>query len=324
MADELVIWCNAEFPGEVMAGLVAATKNHRLLIDSERAANISAGGPSPLLAQANVAFGQPDATQIMELPDLRWVHLTSAGYTRYDRPELKAALQGRGAQLTNSSSVFDEPCAQHLLAFMLAQARQLPQAMADQLGARSWTYEQLRPATRLLKGQTVLILGFGAISRRLVELLQPFNLSLIGVRRQVQGDESIPVHRIEFLHALLPLADHVIDVLPASSSTDRLINAACFELMRPDAVFYNIGRGTTVDQPALVAALNDRRIAAAYLDVTAPEPLPSGSPLWTARNCFITPHIGGGHDQEFPNLLAHFLANLERFESGQPLKDRVF
>jgi phosphoglycerate dehydrogenase-like enzyme len=324
MKPQLTIWCNAEFPPDVTAHLKQATANHRLLIEPERAANISSGGPSQLLAEADIAFGQPDADQIKELPNLRWIHLTSAGYTRYDLPEIQAALNKRDAQLTNSSSVFDEPCAQHLLAFMLAQARQLPLAMVDQLGARSWTYEQLRPATRLLKGQTVLILGFGAISRRLVELLHPFDLNLIGVRRHVKGDERIEVHPIEALPSLLPMADHVVDVLPASPSTNQLIDAACFQFMKPGAVFYNIGRGTTVDQSALIAALNSGKIEAAYLDVTDPEPLPSDHPLWTAHNCFITPHIGGGHDQEYPNLLNHFLANLERFESGKPLRDRVF
>jgi phosphoglycerate dehydrogenase-like enzyme len=93
--------------------------------------------------------------------------------------------------------------------------------------------------------------------------------------------------------------------------------------MKSDAVFYNIGRGQTVDQAALAEALNGGRLAGAYLDVTDPEPLPAGHALWTARNCYITPHTAGGHEDEFERLVRHFLENLARYERGEPLRDRV-
>ena len=93
--------------------------------------------------------------------------------------------------------------------------------------------------------------------------------------------------------------------------------------MKPGAVFYNIGRGTTVDQDALGEALRSGRLRAAYLDVTDPEPLPPEHPLWTTPNCVITPHTAGGHDNEWTRLVQHFLANLRRHEAGQPLLDRV-
>ncbi len=324
MPSKLTIWCNAQFPDSVTTDLVEGTKAHRLVIEEERAANINVGGRSAALDGADVAFGQPDPGQIIELPNLRWVHLTSAGYTRYDRDDLRQALEKRGAMLTNSSSVFDEPCAQHLLSFMLAQARQLPASLADQIGAHAWVYERLRPATRLLgPGQTVLMLGFGAIARRLAELLAPFRVSLVAVRQTVRGDEPIPVHPIGELGNVLPKADHVVDILPARPSTDRLVDEAFLAKVKPGAHFYNIGRGTTVDQGALVRALRDGRLGSAYLDVTDPEPLPPDHPLWTAPNCYITPHIGGGHAEEYPRLVAHFLANLKRFESGTRLIDRV-
>jgi phosphoglycerate dehydrogenase-like enzyme len=93
--------------------------------------------------------------------------------------------------------------------------------------------------------------------------------------------------------------------------------------MKEGAVFYNIGRGTTVDQEALVGALNGGRLAAAWLDVTDPEPLPPTHPLWTAPNCHITPHTAGGHNDEFHRLVGHFLGNLDRYVRGETLKDRV-
>jgi phosphoglycerate dehydrogenase-like enzyme len=94
-------------------------------------------------------------------------------------------------------------------------------------------------------------------------------------------------------------------------------------LMKTGAVFYNIGRGTTVNQSSLDSALRSGRLAAAYLDVTDPEPLPPDHLLWAAPNCFITPHIGGGHGDESLTLVSHFLENLKRFEAGEAMLDRI-
>src|SRR5579862_4238221 len=129
----LTIWCNAELDPAARTALEAALRNHCLTWAAQATGNLGATGPDPLLAEADLAFGQPDPQQVIDLPDLKWVHLTSAGYTRYDRDDLRNELRARGASLTNSSSVYDEPCAQHLLAFMLGNARQLPQAMAAQV-----------------------------------------------------------------------------------------------------------------------------------------------------------------------------------------------
>jgi len=322
MTESLTIWCNADLPLDVMSALVKGTYGHRLLIDEQRGGNLAAGGASSQLAEADVAFGQPDPVQVMELPNLKWVQLTSAGYTRYDRADLRNTLRQRHAHLTNSSSVFDEPCAQHLAAFMLAQARQIPQSLAAQ-NERMWNYEPLRAAVRLLSGETVLLLGFGAIARRLVQLLQPFNLEIMAVRQSVRGDEPVPAFTIGELDRLLPHADHIVNILPASPSTDGLMDASKFALAKPGARFYNIGRGTTVDQPALVEALQSGSLAAAYLDVTDPEPLPPDHFLWTAPNCFITPHTGGGFAAEHAAVVGHFLENLRRFTSERPLLDLI-
>jgi phosphoglycerate dehydrogenase-like enzyme len=143
------------------------------------------------------------------------------------------------------------------------------------------------------------------------------------VRRQPRGDEEIEVVSEGQLENALAEADHVVNILPANDSTQGYMNAQRFAAMKPGARFYNIGRGTTVDQDALLRALESGTLALAYLDVTDPEPLPPEHPLWTAPNCFITPHTAGGHKGEFERLVQHFLSNLRLFEKGESLRGQV-
>ena len=320
----LTIWCNASFPPAALDELQRGLGPHRLVLPAAlQASNLAAGSADPNLATADIAFGQPDPQQVMTLHGLRWVHLTSAGYTRYDRADLKTALRGRGAALTNSSAVYEEPCAEHALAMMLALARRLPQCVTDQRAERSWKAAEHRIQSHLLAGQTALIVGYGTIARRLVELLAPFRMNITCVRRTPRGDETAPTVPTGRVDEFLPTADHVVNILPQNAETDQFFDAGRFARMKPGATFYNIGRGTTVDQTALLGALRSQRLAAAYLDVTDPEPLPGEHPLWTAPNCFITPHTAGGSHDEFHRLVRHFLDNLRRFERGEALKDRV-
>ncbi len=334
--DDLTIWCNQDLTPEAMTALQDGLGDDRLILPSEftdnlgqRVAppawsgNFSAGTENPELALADIAFGQPDPEMILRLPNIRWVQITSAGYTRYDRPDFRAALEDHDTAFTNSSSVYADPCAQHLLGFMLSETRQLLLAWIDQRGQRTWRHG-LRPQMRLLRGENVLIIGYGAIGERLAQLLQPFGAVVTGLRRRVRGDELAPTFGLDLLSEKLPTADHVVNILPAHPTTNHFFGPATFAQMKPGAVFYNMGRGATVDQDALLAALASGRLAAAYLDVTDPEPLPADHPLWDAPNCFITPHTGGGFAGEHLHLVRHFLANLARFRANEPLLDVVF
>jgi phosphoglycerate dehydrogenase-like enzyme len=295
-----------------------ATASHRLLIGSE--------ATPATLARADVAFGQPPVEAARDSDRLSWVHLSSAGYGSYDRPDVRDAFARRGAVLTKSSFVYAEPCAEHALSFMLSWARQLPAAFAEQHGERRWPQGRLRQGSRLLRGQRVILFGFGSIGSRLVELLGPFACELTGVRRKIDGKE--PIDTITFddprLLDRLAAADHVVNLLPGTAATHGYFTPQLFGSIKRSAVFYNIGRGTTVDQSALLAALGSGQLAAALLDVTDPEPLPLDHPLWRAPNCFITPHTAGGHHDEGDRLVEHFAANLARHERGQPVLDRAF
>ena len=319
----LTIWCNTKFTQPAMDELKRGLSGHRLVLSSATTGNLAAAGQDPALDQADVALGQPDPGQVMTLPRLRWVHLTSAGYTRYDRDDLRAALKARGAALTNSSAVYAEPCAEHAFAMMLALARRLPQCVIDQQTTRPWHAADHRIGSRVLAGQSALIVGYGAIGRRLAELLAPLRMNVVCVRRRPTGDTGIKVIPQDRIGELLPTADHVINLLPENATTVGFFNAGRIAAIKPGGVFYNIGRGTTVDQAALRQALVLGRLSAAYLDVTEPEPLPPEHPLWGAPNCFITPHTAGGRADEFEHLVRHFLENLARLERGEPLADRI-
>jgi phosphoglycerate dehydrogenase-like enzyme len=197
--------------------------------------------------------------------------------------------------------------------------------VANQRGDRAWPQHALRGRARLLEGQSVVLVGFGSIGLRLAALLAPFGAVVTGVRRRVAGDEPVPTVAWGTPEAFraLAAADHVVDLLPGGAHTHHAFDAARLATLKPSAVFTNIGRGSTVDQDALAVALAAGRLAAAYLDVTEPEPLPPDHPLWTTPHCVVTPHMAGGDADEGVRLVDHFLENLARFESGRPLLDEV-
>ena len=139
----MIIWCNTIFREEATRQLRAGMKGHTITVPAgATAAVLVEGAPDPALLEADIAFGQPNVGQLLEPSRVRWVHLSSAGYSRYERADLQAALQSRGVPVTTSSDVFAESCSQHLLAMMLAQARQLPYSLIDQLTNRGWAYDE--------------------------------------------------------------------------------------------------------------------------------------------------------------------------------------
>jgi phosphoglycerate dehydrogenase-like enzyme len=318
------IWCNAKFNDHATRMLTEGVGAHTVLFSKHVSASVlAAAPPDPALAESDIAFGQPDANDCRRLTRLRWVEVTTAGYTRFDTPEFKESFRARGSVFTRASGVFADPCAQHVLGMMLALGRQLLPAYRDQLSGHAWKHLEYRAQCRLLTGQTILMLGYGAIGRRLTELLTPFGVKLYALRRSVHSEPGVHLIPEEKLSAVLPSADHVVNILPDNEGTRNYVNARRLACFKPGARFYNVGRGTTVDHAALLEALRSSRVGAAYLDVFEPEPLAPDSVLWTAPNCYITPHTAGGHHDQDEALVKHFLANLAAFERGGPMVDRV-
>ncbi|MCG5055813.1 MAG: D-2-hydroxyacid dehydrogenase [Myxococcales bacterium] len=318
-ATKLVVWCNQSLGEEASGRLRSLLATHRLHWAPD-------GQTDPaLLREADVAFGQPPVDALMGPHRLRLVQLTSAGYTTYDRQDLKASLAARGVVMTKASWVYDEPCADHVLAFMLAAARALPAAFCEQKGPRGWPTAPLRSRSFLLRDREVLLVGFGSIGRRLVERLAAFGARVKAARRQPTGHEPVPTTAIgePTFARWLAQAEHVVNLLPANASTLGFFDTGRFAAMKPGAHFYNVGRGSTVETAALGQALQSGHLAAAYLDVTEPEPLPAGHALWTAPNCFITPHTAGGHDDEDLRLVELLRLNIERIQNRQTVIDQV-
>lgn len=322
--DKLRIFVDFAVTPEVLELLQAGTRGHELVFPKMPATSVLAKAErDPQFATVDIAFGQPEPQAIAEATRLKWIQVSTSGITRYDNPQFRALMAERKIPVANSASVYNEACAVHALSFMVAQARRLPLALPCQTGNGSETWLQIRRSSGTLRGETVLILGYGAIGRRLTELLHPFDMKVMAYRRKPRGDEGVPVIPQEQLPRALAEADHVVNILPDSAETRQSFDAKRFAKMKPGAIFYNIGRGTTVVQEALVEALRSGQIGAAWLDVTEPEPLPEAHPLRKAPNCFITPHVAGGHKDEDKTLVRHFLKNFERFIRGEPLLDRV-
>lgn len=321
----LNIFVDFAMPPEVLQLLQSGTAGHRLLFPKKTISSVLARPKrDPLFATADIAFGQPDPAAIADAPDLKWIQVSSSGITRYDNPPFRALILERKIVVTNSASVYHEACAVHVLSFMLAQARNLPLALKTRTANGTNEWLGLRGSSTTLRDQTVLILGFGAIGKRLVELLRPFHVNIRAFRRKARGDEDVPVIPPDELdNALAHEADHIVNILPDNQETRHFFDARRFSKLKPGAVFYNIGRGSTVDQEALRAALRSGRLKAAWLDVTEPEPLPENHPLLAEPHCFITPHVAGGHVAETKTLVRHFLDNFERYVRGGQMLDRV-
>lgn len=322
----LTVWANHELrPGARELFYDSLARLGCRVIQSAKSSRsvLTAGEPDPTLAEADIAYGQPDPDDVMRCPKLRWVALSTAGYTRFDRDDFRAAMRARGTIVTNASGVFANPCAEHALAMMMAFTRELPRYILNQRDSREWNYTEGRYSIETLAGKTVIVLGYGAIARRLRDLLTPFNCRVIGVRRQPRGDEGIEMVREAEVSTVLPLADHVVNCLPDAPNTRRFCDAVFFAQLRRGAYFYNIGRGSTVDQTALLSALRSRQLKGAFLDALDPEPLPPDHPLWAEPHCHITPHLAGGHREQDESLVRHFTANMQRFITGLPLLDRI-
>jgi phosphoglycerate dehydrogenase-like enzyme len=249
---------------------------------------------------------------------LRWFQSIGAGVERVILP----GMRERGLIVTNSSGIHGENISEHLLAMMLAFARQLPDLI--RATARAEWLEDARPSVFELNGQTLHIVGYGDIGRALGRKARALGMRVTATRRNPVDDEHADeVSGFENLPANLSEADHIAICLPQTPRTVGLFDAAMIGACKPGSYLYNIGRGPVVDTTALIAALDSGHLAGAGLDVTEPEPLPADSPLWGRDNVIVTAHTAGGTPRFFDRLMGIVAENLRRIQSGQPLLNLV-
>lgn len=233
---------------------------------------------------------------------------------------------GDDVRICSGRSLHDGPVAEHTLALILSAVRRLDALGAAQRAHR-WADEvvhaQAAPATRdqyTLAGARVTIWGFGSIAARLTPLLQLLGADVQGIARTPGIRSGVSVHADADAPRILAATDLLVSLLPATDETNGLFDDSVFGMLEPGAVFVNVGRGATVDEDALVAALESGRLRAAAVDVTRQEPLPADSPLWDVPNLVITPHVAGNRPIGASALVDD---NIARLLSGDELVNRV-
>jgi phosphoglycerate dehydrogenase-like enzyme len=268
--------------------------------------------PEDCLLGCEIAFGNPPSAWLSAAAEsVRWVQLESVGFGEYaalDWPNLGSTLK-----LTNLAGFFADPVAETALAGLLALGRGIDQVTRLKDGVQ-WEGDPLRTRLKLLKGSHVVMVGFGAINQRLAELLAPFHCRITTIRSEGP---------VQALDDALREADIVVCTAPDTAATRNLFDKARLALLPAHAIFANFGRGSIVDEAALVEALMTRRIAGAVLDVTRDEPLPPDHALWRCPNTLLTQHSGGGTADELDRKIDVFLANLDRYRRGEALQNIV-
>ncbi|RBO88413.1 phosphoglycerate dehydrogenase-like enzyme [Nocardia puris] len=255
-----------------------------------------------------------------QLPDsVEWVQLPAAGVEDW----FNAGIIARHPQVrfTSAAGAFSASVAEHALMMLLAGVRYLP----EHLRAGSWRQQDFFPHVGTLRGKTVTIVGAGGIGRALIPMLTPLGAHVVAVNRSgrpVTGPgipddvETVPADQ---LGKVWQRTDHVVVAAPATPDTRHLIDADVLARLKPSSWVINVARGSLIHTDALVSALASGAIGGAGLDVTDPEPLPDGHPLWVLPNAIVTPHDSNPPQLRFAAFADHVAANVVRFVAGREL-----
>lgn len=272
-----------------------------------------------LVVWRNTSANLADAAK--EMSALRLVQTLAAG-----PDSVLAAGFADNVAITSGRSLHDGPVAEHALALILAAVRRLDQLMESQK-ASTWNQPynaaQSAPDTEqlyTLDGARVTIWGFGSIAGRLAPLLATLGANVTGVASSKGERYGFPVVADDEFPEVLRSTDVLVSILPATQETADALNDEVLRRLPASAIFVNVGRGATVDEDALIAALEEGRLRAAALDVTKEEPLPADSKLWSAPNLIITPHVAGNRPKGSAELVT---ANITALKEGSALTNQV-
>ncbi|HEX6270341.1 MAG TPA: D-2-hydroxyacid dehydrogenase [Anaerolineales bacterium] len=262
----------------------------------------------------DIVLGEPQLIRDM-LPHfhrLKWVQAIYAGVERLLDPTLR-----RDYVLTNARGVFGQLMSEYVFGYLLLHEKKILERLRAQQ-TRQWN----RAESGVLRGKTIGLLGVGSIGSHLAGTAKHFGMSVHGFTRESEDCADIAVYYhdpqiLKFAEGL----DYLVSVLPRTKETNKIVDAALFDALPASAVFINVGRGNAVDEPALVTALQEGKIAAAVLDVTEKEPLPADHPFWMTPNLLLTFHTSAiSYPEDITEL---FIENYHLYSEGKPLKYQV-
>jgi phosphoglycerate dehydrogenase-like enzyme len=279
-----------------------------------------------MLDSAQVLYGIPDvdSAALKRTADansgLRWVHTMAAGGGSQVKAAGLSEEQLHRIAFTTSAGVHGGPLAEFAVFGVIAGAKDLPRLLAQQRD-HTWTG---RWAMRQVSEITVLVVGLGGIGREVARKLSGLGATIIGTSRHGRPVEHVDQQiRVEEISSTVPQVDAIVLTLPGTAATDKLIGVDVLDAVKPGTILVNVGRGTVVDEDALVPALRDGRIGFAALDVFATEPLREDSPLWDEPNVLVSPHTAALNAAEDRLIAELFAANATRFLDGQELMNKV-
>lgn len=276
----------------------------------------------------------PDPTQV---PRLRWIQFMSAGL---DHSIDKPVVQAEDIEITSASGIHATQMAEFCLAMMLAFTYNLPK-MLELQGRVEWPKDRYQYFTpRPLRDQTVGIVGYGSIGRELARQAQALGMIVLATKRNLlqtledtdyvepglgdpQADIPARIYPPEALASMAQMCDFLVVTVPLTASTRHMVNEDVLKAMKRTAVLINVGRGSVIDEPALISALAAGTIAGAGLDVFEEEPLPATSPLWNMDNVIIAPHVSGNSARYDEKAAALFAENLQRYLENRPLLNKL-
>lgn len=249
---------------------------------------------------------------------VRWVQCLSAGYEGLVRHGFPKHIS-----LTNQGGAVAPAVAEHAFALMLGLLRRVPESVLAK--ARGEWDRSFATTTSALEGRTLVLIGFGNIGREVARRARAFDMQVIGITRSGKSDPlADEMHKLDRLLEVLARADAVVVTAPQTPENRHMIGAAQLAACKREAILVNVSRGGLVDPAALQQALEKGTIAAAGLDVTDPEPLPEGHPMWKCPNLLITPHIAGGGSKKSRGRILNVVSeNFELYRAGKPLKNRI-
>ena len=275
---------------------------------------------TPHIGDYEVLFGHPVPALLRQASQLKWLCSDYAGVEKY----LDDAVWPRpDCLLSNASGAYGPTISEHILMVLLMLLRRMPEYQAD-LCQRQWTFHT---PIRSIIGSHVVMLGTGDIGSHTARRLKALGASVTGVCRSGRSKEPAfdRVVPIQELDSVLPSADALVMALPSTPETEGVLSRERIALLPERAYVVNVGRGSAIDQNALVEALMQRKLAGAALDVMTPEPLPADHPLWNTRNLIITPHVSGNMSLGLTCDIDvdMFCADLARYAAGEPLANLV-